>query len=129
MPNLDMTGRNENDDPSRSRTVNLIGSDRISTELHNIDEEANARLPEPLDLDYDHNDLQNVSLHYFGSDHDTYALKGVPVIFYNTGRHAENGALRDYSLRSTTAGSTPLALHGPALAPRCDGWTPTRGGF
>jgi hypothetical protein len=89
MLNLDMIGRHENDDPKRSRTVNIIGSDRISTELHNLNEEANARLPEPLALDYEHNGLLNVRLHYFGSDHVTYALKGIPVIFYNTGRHQD----------------------------------------
>jgi len=95
MLNLDMIGRNENDDPKRSRTVDIIGSDRISTELHNINEEANARLPEPLALDYDHNGILNVRLHYFGSDHYTYALKGVPVIFYNTGRHADYHQVTD----------------------------------
>jgi hypothetical protein len=95
MLNLDMIGRNENDDPGRSRTVNIIGSDRISTELHNINEEANGRLPLPLTLDYDHNDLRNVRLHYFGSDHYTYALKGIPVIFYNTGRHQDYHQVTD----------------------------------
>jgi Zn-dependent M28 family amino/carboxypeptidase len=95
MLNLDMIGRNENDAPARSNTVNIIGSDRISTELHNINEEANARLPAPLTLDYDHNDVLNVRLHYFGSDHYTYALKGIPVIFFNTGRHPDYHQVTD----------------------------------
>ena len=95
MLNLDMIGRNENDDPGRSRTVNIIGSDRISTELHNLNEEANARLPEPLRLDYDHNGLLNVRLYYFGSDQYTYALKGIPVVFYNTGKHPDYHQVTD----------------------------------
>jgi hypothetical protein len=99
MLNLDMIGRNENDRPERSKTVNIIGSDRISTELHNINEEANARLPVPLTLDYEHNDVLNVRLHYFGSDHYTYALKGIPVIFFNTGKHQDYHQVTDSAER------------------------------
>ena len=34
----------------------LVGSDRISTELHNLNEDANASLPKPMTMDYELND-------------------------------------------------------------------------
>ena len=40
--NIDMVGRNRCDDPKESNTVYVVGSDRISTELHNLNEESNA---------------------------------------------------------------------------------------
>ena len=40
--NMDMVGRNRDDDPKQANTVFVVGSDRISTELHNINEDANA---------------------------------------------------------------------------------------
>src|SRR5688572_30764366 len=54
--NMDMVGRNRNDDASASNMVLVVGSDRISTELHNINEDANAALHKPLELDYEMND-------------------------------------------------------------------------
>jgi Peptidase family M28 len=54
--NIDMIGRNRCDDPKEENTVYLIGSDRISTELHNISEEANASMARPMTLDYELND-------------------------------------------------------------------------
>ena len=42
--NIDMIGRNANDDPANANQVFIIGSDRISTDLHNINEDANAAL-------------------------------------------------------------------------------------
>ena len=44
--NIDMIGRNRCDDPKEANTVYLVGSDRISTELHNLNEDANAALRE-----------------------------------------------------------------------------------
>ena len=43
--NIDMIGRNRCDDEAESNTVHVVGSDRISTELHNANEETNAALP------------------------------------------------------------------------------------
>ena len=54
--NMDMVGRNRNDDPKQANTVLVVGSDRISTELHNLNEDANASLPKPLTMDYEMND-------------------------------------------------------------------------
>src|SRR5256885_9518735 len=45
--NIDMIGRNRDDKASESNTVYLVGSDRISTELHELNRAANASLPTP----------------------------------------------------------------------------------
>jgi hypothetical protein len=87
--NMDMVGRNRNDDPKQSNTVYVVGSDRISTELHNINEDANASLPRPLTMDYEMNDPADTESIYTRSDHYSYAAKGIPIIFYFTGLHAD----------------------------------------
>jgi peptidase M28-like protein len=87
--NIDMIGRNRDDKPSERNTVYLVGSDRISTELDDISSAANRALPQPLRLDYEMNDPSDPEQIYFRSDHYSYALKGIPVIFFTTGLHAD----------------------------------------
>ena len=87
--NMDMVGRNQADDPANSNMVLVVGSDRISTELHNINEEANASMAKPLSLDYTMNDPADPQSIYTRSDHYSYAAKGVPIIFYFTGLHPD----------------------------------------
>ena len=85
--NMDMVGRNNKDDAREENTVYLVGSDRISTELHNISEDANANLKPPMKIDYSPNDAADPELIYYRSDHYSYAVKGVPILFYTTGLH------------------------------------------
>ena len=85
--NMDMVGRNNKDDAREENTVYLVGSDRISTELHNISEDANANLKPPMKIDYSANDAADPELIYYRSDHYSYAVKGVPILFYTTGLH------------------------------------------
>jgi Zn-dependent M28 family amino/carboxypeptidase len=87
--NLDMVGRNQCDDPEKGNTLFLVGSDRISSELHNVNEEANAAQPMPLTLDYDLNDIADTEGLYTRSDHYSYAAKGIPIIFFTTGLHRD----------------------------------------
>ena len=87
--NMDMVGRNNKDDPKESNTVYLVGSDRISTELHNISEDANASLKTPMKLDYVMNDPSDSEQVYYRSDHYSYAIKGIPIVFYSTGLHSD----------------------------------------
>jgi len=93
--NIDMIGRNRNDDPAQSNTVYLVGSDRISSELHQVNRAANASLPRPLTLDYEMNDPSDLEQLYYRSDHYSYAAKGVPVIFFTTGLHPDYHANTD----------------------------------
>jgi hypothetical protein len=87
--NMDMVGRNRDNKEAYANTVFLVGSDRISTELHNINEDANAGMARPLVLDYEYNDPADSQSLYTRSDHYSYALKGIPVIFYTTGLHPD----------------------------------------
>jgi hypothetical protein len=93
--NIDMIGRNRNDKASEANTVYLVGSDRISTELHTLSQAANAAMPRPLTLDYEFNDPADLEQLYYRSDHYSYAAKGVPVIFFTTGLHADYHANTD----------------------------------
>jgi Zn-dependent M28 family amino/carboxypeptidase len=87
--NIDMIGRNRDNKESESNTVYVVGSDRISTELHNLNEDANASLAKPLRLDYEMNDPADPESIYTRSDHYSYAAKGIPIIFYYTGPHPD----------------------------------------
>jgi Peptidase family M28 len=87
--NIDMIGRNRCDDPKEENTVYVVGSDRISTELHNLNEDANASLAQPMTLDYEMNDPADPESIYTRSDHYSYASKGIPIIFYTTGLHRD----------------------------------------
>ena len=93
--NIDMIGRNRCDDPKEEDTVYVVGSDRISTELHNLNEDANASLTRPMKLDYEMNDPSDPESIYTRSDHYSYAAKGVPIIFYTTGLHRDYHYLTD----------------------------------
>jgi hypothetical protein len=93
--NIDMIGRNRDDNPSEERTVYLVGSDRISSELHQINRDANGALDPPLTLDYQMNDPADLEQLYYRSDHYSYAAKGVPIIFFTTGLHPDYHANTD----------------------------------
>jgi hypothetical protein len=54
--NIDMIGRNRDNNPDQGNTVFVIGADRISTDLHNLVVDANKAMPNPLNLDYEYND-------------------------------------------------------------------------
>jgi hypothetical protein len=87
--NIDMIGRNRDDNPAEANTVYLVGSDRISTELDQVSRAADRDLAAPLTLDYEMNDLSDPEQIYYRSDHYSYAAKGIPVIFFTTGLHAD----------------------------------------
>jgi hypothetical protein len=93
--NIDMIGRNRDNKASEANTVYLVGSDRISTELHEINRAANASMPKPLTLDYEFNDPSDPEQLYTRSDHYSYAAKGIPIIFYTTGLHPDYHANTD----------------------------------
>ena len=93
--NIDMIGRNRCDDPEQENTVYLVGSDRISTELHNVNEDANASLSKPMTLNYELNDPADPESIYTRSDHYSYASKGIPIIFFTTGLHRDYHYLTD----------------------------------
>src|SRR5207249_2237308 len=50
--NIDMIGRNRDNNEAESNTAYPVGADRISTELHNIMIDANNSLAKPLTLNF-----------------------------------------------------------------------------
>jgi hypothetical protein len=94
--NIDMIGRSraagdtakENQRLADADTIYVVGSNRISSELHAISEKANEE-SEKLRLDYTYNDPNHPERIYYRSDHWLYAKNGVPVVFYFTGVHAD----------------------------------------
>jgi Zn-dependent M28 family amino/carboxypeptidase len=93
--NVDMIGRNRDDDPRQQNTVYLIGADRISTDLHNLLVQVNATQAVPLTLDYEFNDPGDPNSFYTRSDHYSYASKGIPITFFFTGEHPDYHANTD----------------------------------
>ena len=85
--NIDMIGRLD-DWYSTGNYVYLIGSDRLSYDLHNINEEVNNKYTK-LDLDYKYNDEEDPNRYYYRSDHYNFAKNNIPVIFYFNGVHED----------------------------------------
>ena len=87
--NIDMIGRT---DPKRldkyPNYIYLIGSDRLSQELHDISEAANNKFTN-LILDYTFNDLNDPNRFYYRSDHYNFAKNNIPIIFYFNGTHED----------------------------------------
>lgn len=86
--NIDMIGRI---DPKREGDRNyiyLIGSDKLSTDLHNLSEEINAKYTN-IELDYKYNDENDPNRFYYRSDHYNFAKNNIPIIFYFNGTHAD----------------------------------------
>lgn len=86
--NIDMIGRIDPKRKGDRNYVYLIGSDKLSTELHRISEEVNARYCN-ITLDYTYNRKDDPNRFYYRSDHYNFAKNNIPVIFYFNGTHAD----------------------------------------
>lgn len=85
--NIDMIGRLD-DWHDNGNYVYLIGSDRLSYDLHNLNEKINDEYIE-IDLDYRFNDKDDPNRYYYRSDHYNFAKNDIPVIFYFNGVHED----------------------------------------
>ena len=85
--NIDMIGRvdpkREDKDPNY---LYLIGSDRLSQELHEVSEDMNTKYTQ-IKLDYIFNREEDPNRFYYRSDHYNFAKNNIPVIFYFNGVH------------------------------------------
>jgi hypothetical protein len=86
--NIDMIGRIDEAHKDDPKYVYLIGSDKLSSKLHAISEDANKKYVN-FKLDYTFNDPKDPNRFYYRSDHYNFAKMGVPVIFYFTGVHED----------------------------------------
>ncbi|TAK13170.1 MAG: M28 family peptidase [Acidobacteria bacterium] len=93
--NIDMIGRDRDDDPRYANTLFVIGADRISTDLHNTVVKTNDAEKKPLTLDFEYNDPADPEAFYYRSDHFSYAAKDVPIAFFFTGTHPDYHANSD----------------------------------
>jgi hypothetical protein len=88
--NIDMVGRI---DPSRNygdstNYVYTIGEDKLSSDLMRLSDSVNNTYTH-LELDRKFNDPNDPNRFYYRSDHYNFASKGVPIIFYFNGVHAD----------------------------------------
>lgn len=86
--NIDMIGRIDDAHKDNPNYVYLIGSDRLSTELHEISETANDKYVQ-LELDYKYNAIDDPNRFYYRSDHFHFAKYDIPIIFYFNGTHED----------------------------------------
>lgn len=86
--NVDMIGRvdKEYEKADNPNYIYVIGADRLSTALHEINESVNKRY-ENLTLDYTYNDENDPNRYYYRSDHYNFAKHGIPSIFFFNGTH------------------------------------------
>jgi hypothetical protein len=92
--NLDMIGRTDSMDRAEKRFIYLVGSDKLSSELHEISEQANKTYTN-LYLDYTYNSETHPMNIYYRSDHWNFAKNGIPVIFYFNGIHEDYHKITD----------------------------------
>jgi Zn-dependent M28 family amino/carboxypeptidase len=86
--NVDMIGRLDSTHAKDTNYVYLIGSDKLSYDLHFISEKSNAKYTN-LDLDYTFNSDSDPNRFYYRSDHYNFAKNNIPVIFYFSGVHVD----------------------------------------
>ena len=105
--NIDMIGRRDTLHPNTNNYIYPIGADRLSSELHEINEAMNTKYTQ-MELDYKYNDRNDPERIYYRSDHYNFAKKGIPALFYFNGVH------EDYHMPT----DTPDKIEYDALAKR-----------
>ena len=87
--NTDMIGRIDDKHLRGNHNyVHVIGSDKLSSELKTINENANADYTH-MELDYMYDDPKDPMRIYYRSDQYNFAKHGIPVIFYFSGLHPD----------------------------------------
>lgn len=84
--NIDMIGRVDELHIKNPDYMYIIGADKLSTELHEINEKANSTYTK-LELDYTFNSPDDPNRFYYRSDHYNFAQNNIPIIFYFNGVH------------------------------------------
>jgi hypothetical protein len=86
--NIDMIGRTDAAHEGKPDYVYVIGSDKLSSQLHSVLERANQQHGN-LALDYRFNDPNDPNRFYYRSDHYNFAVHKIPVAFFFNGVHAD----------------------------------------
>ncbi len=83
--NIDMVGRTDKDHEGKGDYIYVIGSDKLSSELHSALLDQNKKAP--IDLDFRYNDPNDPNRFYYRSDHYNFAKNKIPVAFFFNGVH------------------------------------------
>lgn len=86
--NIDMIGRTDPQHKDSAPYVYVIGSDRLSKELHTLSEGVNTTYTK-LAFDYTYNAESHPDRIYYRSDHWNFAKNNIPIIFYFDGVHED----------------------------------------
>lgn len=92
--NIDMVGRRDPQHKDSDPYVYVIGSDKLSDELHALSETVNKNSVN-LIFDYTYNDQNHPERLYYRSDHWNFAKKNIPIIFYFDGIHEDYHKVSD----------------------------------
>ncbi|GAB3300457.1 M28 family peptidase [Hymenobacter tenuis] len=84
--NTDMVGRTDKDHEGKGDYVYVIGSDKLSSQLHQVLIAQNEKYTQ-MDLDFRFNDPEDPNRFYYRSDHYNFAKHGIPVAFFFNGVH------------------------------------------
>jgi len=92
--NIDMVGRVDKPHKNAEDYVYVIGADKLSLDLHKINETANDNFTH-LKLDYTYNDVNHPERLYQRSDHWNFAKNNVPIAFFFDGIHEDYHQVSD----------------------------------
>ncbi len=106
--NVDMIGRVDDNHINDRDYIYLIGSDRLSKELHDISELVNEKYSQ-FDFDYTFNEESDPNRFYYRSDHYNFAKHNIPIIFNFNGVHDDYHETTD----------TPEKIEYDLLVKRC----------
>ncbi len=87
--NIDMVGRVDEKHKNQPNYIYIIGSDMLSSELHQLSEETAKKYSPDVELDYRYNSADDPERFYYRSDHYNFAKHNIPVIFYFNGTHED----------------------------------------
>ena len=85
--NMDMVGRGADSLRVVPRTVQIIGSRRLSTELGDVIEATNRSREIPFRIDHSYDAPRHPLNRYCRSDHYNYARRGIPIAYFSRGYH------------------------------------------
>ena len=85
--NMDMVGRGPDSLRRNPRTIQIIGSRRLSTELGDIVDMVNGSRAAPFLIDYTYDAPRHHYNRYCRSDHYNYARRGIPISYFSRGYH------------------------------------------
>jgi Zn-dependent M28 family amino/carboxypeptidase len=92
--NVDMIGRVDKKHADNPKYIYVIGADRLSSELHKINEAMNEKYTN-IELDYTFNEEDDPNRYYYRSDHYNFAKLGIPAVFYFSGVHKDYHKITD----------------------------------